>query len=538
MQRTFVLALLFLAGGALAILVAVRGASVFSTPDAPSDDGDVANTVPSADETIARAPTFGDWPSPAAALVLTGEAHGYLEPCGCSENQSGGFARRSDLFRQIRDKGWPVAGLDLGGTLKRSRKQSEFKFSAITDALRLLDYRGLGLGPEELRLGPAYLISKHVMPADGTPGLSFLGANETFFAVPDLEGGPKKVTIAELGDVKIGAAMVLGESKQRGLYPEGAAADATFTSPSEALTEVVQQFEEAGTQLEVLLSYSSLDESRRLAEQFPQLDVVVSAGGPEDPGGTPEMIGDTLLVTVGHKGKYAGVLAFYPQNTEQPLRYELVDLNRKHFRHDPAMDEVMKEYQRTLADNLSDLFADMPEDFPPGDGEYVGAAKCGECHKKAYEKWKSTKHAQAYVSLESGRDHFEGTWVERIHDPECLSCHVTGWNPQETRPIMSGFLPEAIAAERGQPHRYELLKGQQCENCHGPGSQHVDVMARWLKNADSVPQTDVASARAAVKIDLATARDQLCIQCHDYENSPEFEFDSYWKEVNHTGLRD
>ena len=27
------------------------------------------------------------WPEPQVALVLTGEQHGYLEPCGCSETQ-------------------------------------------------------------------------------------------------------------------------------------------------------------------------------------------------------------------------------------------------------------------------------------------------------------------------------------------------------------------------------------------------------------------------------------------------------------------
>lgn len=537
MQRTIVLAILVLAGGALAVLVAVRGASVFSTADdVPAKEIGDSESPPVS--SVAKAPTFGDWPQPAAVLVLTGEAHGYLEPCGCSENQSGGVARRSDLFKQIRAKGWPVAGLDLGGTLKRSRKQSEIKFGAITDALRLLDYRGLGLGPEELRLGPAFLISEHVLPADGSPGLSFLGANEVFFDVPEMEGGPKKTVVFDLNGVKAGAAMVLGESKQRGLYPEGSAADATFAPTAEALTQAVQQFEQAGTQLEVLLSYSSIEESRSLAKQFPQFDVVVSAGGPEDPDGKAELVGETLLVTVGHKGKYAGVLGFYPQDEKQPFRYELVDLNRDHFKHDPAMDVVMKEYQQTLIDNLADVFADMPEGFPPGDGQYVGAAKCGECHKKAYAKWKTTKHAAAYVSLTKGRENFEGSWVDRTHDPECLACHVTGWNPQEVLPLMSGFLPQEIAAERGEPHRFDLLKGQQCENCHGPGSGHVDVMSRWLNDADSVPQADFTAAKTAVKIDRATARDSLCIKCHDYENSPEFDFDKYWKEVDHTGLRD
>ncbi len=28
----------------------------------------------------------------------------------------------------------------------------------------------------------------------------------------------------------------------------------------------------------------------------------------------------------------------------------------------------------------------------------------------------------------------ERTWVKRNYDPECLSCHVTGWNPQNFFP--------------------------------------------------------------------------------------------------------
>ena len=54
-------------------------------------------------------------------------------------------------------------------------------------------------------------------------------------------------------------------------------------------------------------------------------------------------VGETLLVTVGHKGKYAGVLAIYPDEEKEPFRYELVDLDRHRFKHDPAMDEVMRE---------------------------------------------------------------------------------------------------------------------------------------------------------------------------------------------------
>jgi hypothetical protein len=549
MSRNLALGALLLVALGLAVLIAVRGSSLFTTEDRPTEDdpgaaSDAHGRSDAKSETAKSAtkpPTFHDWPAPAAVLVLTGEAHGYLEPCGCSEKQSGGVARRSDLLKQIRAKGWPVAGLDLGGTVRRTRKQAEFKFAAITSALRKLDYRGLGLGPEELKLGPAFLIAQHVPADDGSAGLAFLGANETFFDTPDLDGGPKKFVIADLGGVKVGAAMVLGDAQQRAVYPEGAAGDASFTPPADALKEVVSKLEAAGTRLNVLLSYCDLDESRALAKQFPQFRAVVSAGGPEDPAGEPEKIGDSWLVTVGHKGKYAGVLGIYPQDDKTPLRYELVDLSRERFKHDPAMDAVMAEYQQAIRDNISDVFADLTEVFPPREGTYVGAKKCGECHKQAFAKWTTTGHAAAYQTLAKGPHTYsleEGrTWIDRTRDPDCIACHTTGWEPQEVLPYVSGFLPQEVAAEKNEPHRFDLLQGQQCENCHGPGSKHSETLERWLKDAKSVPQAELAAANRSVHLDLGAAKQNLCVRCHDYENSPKFNFDEYWKKVDHKGLR-
>ena len=547
MARALGVGLAVLAAVGLTAFLVMRGPSLFPSagppagPPAAVKDGDPSphGDAPSAKAATAKPPAFTAWPAPAAVLVLTGEGHGYLEPCGCTENQSGGVARRSDLFKQLRGRGWAAAGLDVGGTVERTRKQTEFKFVAMTDALRKMGYKALGLGPEELRLQPAFLLGQHAPSETPGEGLAFLGSNEMFFGVPESElpGGPKRLTVFEIGGVKVGVAMVVGESRQRGIFPEGAGSDVAFTPPAEALAGVVKDLEAAGTGLNVLLSYADLDESRRLAEQFPQFAAVVSTGGPEDPRREPETVGKTLLVTVGHKGKHAGVLGVYPKDAKQPLRYDLVDLSKDRFRHDTAMDEVMREYQQTLRDNLSAVFADLPEGYPPGEGTYVGAAKCGECHKQAFAKWKTTKHAGAYESLAEGRPGFEGSWVARAHDPECLSCHVTGWNPQEAYPYVAGFLPREIAAERNEPHRFDLLKGQQCENCHGPGSGHVATFERWNKNPRSVTPAEQAAAKAAVKVHLATAKRSLCIGCHDLDNDPHFDFDTYWPKVQHTGLR-
>ena len=46
---------------------------------------------------------------PAAVLVITGEQDGYMEPCGCSEDQEGGLIRRYDLVERLHQRNWPTA---------------------------------------------------------------------------------------------------------------------------------------------------------------------------------------------------------------------------------------------------------------------------------------------------------------------------------------------------------------------------------------------------------------------------------------------
>src|ERR671932_217760 len=53
-------------------------------------------------------PLFPGWGKPDLALVLSGQQHGYLQPCGCSDPQYGGFTRRYNLVQGLKERGWPV----------------------------------------------------------------------------------------------------------------------------------------------------------------------------------------------------------------------------------------------------------------------------------------------------------------------------------------------------------------------------------------------------------------------------------------------
>ena len=84
------------------------------------------------------------------------------------------------------------------------------------------------------------------------------------------------------------------------------------------------------------------------------------------------------------------------------------------------------------------------------------------------------------------------------HYPDCVTCHVVGYRYQ------SGFV---------NPEETPELKDVGCEQCHGPGSKHVedDTVKMTTRGVDS------------------------CIECHDFEQSPGFaeSYQQRWKEIEH-----
>jgi hypothetical protein len=519
----------------VAAAVAGVGALVFALRPGPDDDResgrDLAAPPPE--------PLCEGWPSPAAVLVLTGEQHGYLEPCGCTERQMGGLERRADLVRQLREvKGWPVAALDLGGAPhpeRVKRVQERMKFTTTRAALRAMGYEAMAVGAEELQIGPEELFTIY-SNEDGSGDTSpeFLAANVTLYGQRDV-GTPLEWKLVEAGGVKVAVTSVIGNTVWRRLFGESAGVEQTnfgFEKPAAALARVLPLMQEAQPSLRVLLSHAEAAESRELAQQFPDFDVVVTAGGYEDGDREPEPIGKTLFLQVGQKGKHAGVLGIFPEGTEPRLRFELVDLDKDRFASSPEIHALMEQYVASLKTERPDRTE--PEfGHPRGPGyEYVGAETCGTCHKKAWTVWSNTRHSHAYESLATGGVRAkEARYIDRTFDAECLCCHTTGWDPQQAWRYRTGFVDLETT-----PH----LAGQQCENCHGPGSRHVELEQAWRQNGGAVTD-EMTAARKELQLQKETARTSLCVKCHDHDNSPTFDtpekpFEAqWWQKIAHPG---
>lgn len=529
------------------------GAATTDQPEPSLDDSQAAADPPAAKEVNkkekapsklrdkhageppSRKPVFDGWEKPALALVLSGEMHGYVEPCGCSLHQLGGLSRRANLFQQIKDRGWPVTAFDTGGVVSNpSRAQAKIKLRMALESLRQMEYAGIALGVEELLLGFDLLtFAENERPP-------FLSCNLTLFGDPGL-GPHVPKSILNVGGLKVGVTAVFGESlKPKVIRPGSDAAgqpqDIVILDPTESLRKTVAELEAERPDLLVLIAHAQRDETKELAAKFPQFDLIVSAGGPEDPDPRPQTIGKTLLVFPGQKGKNVAVVGLFPGNTEQRLRYELVALDEVRFKETESIRDQMRVYQETLT--VHNLVANEPAIEDPRNAElsvanpFVGAQVCGECHTQAYKKWKETGHAKATQSIKTGRKGQEATYISRIHDPECVACHVTGWDPGRGDPkdyyrYKTGFESEAVSAH---------LLGQQCENCHGPGGRHSELERQFQQ--DQKETEELAKFRDLAQLLVDDVGAKLCVKCHDGDNDPHFKtdgdvFQEYWEEIKH-----
>lgn len=466
------------------------------TPNAPVGPSPGAN---------ANDPPFKDWPKPKAVIVCSGMLMGYIEPCGCSgkENQKGGLSRRANFLKKLTADGWPIEAVDVGGQIDRFGKQAELKFLSVADALKAMHYSAIGFGADDLKL-PAESLTLGVTDLKQAQS-PFVSANVALFGFD--QGLTPRFRVDKVGGLKIGVTSILGDAEQKTINNP----DVAFKPAAAALAEVMPDLKKAGCDRLLLLAQASKEETLALLKKFPEFDFVVVSYGAPVPPPQPETAPDskTRLIEVSQKAEYVNVIGLF-DDAQNPVRFQRVALDA-HWGESRDMKQVMAGYQEQLKSlGLSGLGI-RPSAHPSGN-TFVGSETCGQCHTKAFAVWKKTPHAKALDTLAK-------LDPPRNFDPQCLSCHVTGWDPQRFHPFQGGY--ESLK-------KTPQLAHNGCENCHGPGSAHV---AAESGNADDKQRDE---ARAAMRVSFADA-EKGCLHCHDGDNSINFKFETYWPKVAHKG---
>ncbi|MCX6127096.1 MAG: cytochrome c family protein [Proteobacteria bacterium] len=149
------------------------------------------------------------------------------------------------------------------------------------------------------------------------------------------------------------------------------------------------------------------------------------------------------------------------------------------------MQQVVQGSREAASLAMKDIVIRRAQNLPSS--EFLGSDACITCHESAYKVWSASKHSVAFATIKK---------VGRTEDPDCVSCHVVGFEAK------GGF-----ASEQLSPH----LANVQCESCHGARKEHV------------------LNRLNRVKVDAKLA----CFSCHTPPHSPRFNFSSYWEKISH-----
>lgn len=413
----------------------------------------------------------GDAPGP-LAVVISGDTAGWIVPCGCTSNQSGGLPRRATLIGALRDK-TEVVVLDAGGTPGGRSLYDRLKYEAMLRGQQAMGAAALNLGAAEIALGPDAI--REIAERTGSPLVS---ANTS-----TADGRPlaEPLRIIKAAGRRLAVVGVVG--------PRYATAQVRVAPPREAVLTALGGAKGRYDAV-IVLAYLPEDELKQLAETLPEADVV--AGGPTGQSMPPRRIGPALLVSATRQGKFVARLSAPRPGAAARWSGEIVELTDR-FADDTeqlaGVDHFRQELaQQDLAPADTSFAPSLPDNVPAGFA-VAGTAKCRECHAEQWRVWEKSGHARAWQSLEKKGAHV---------DPACQRCHTTGYG------LPGGFVSARRSAERVQVG---------CESCHGPCREH-------------------AAEPKAHTPHFAMAASQ-CTACHDHENSPTFDSEPYWQKIRH-----
>lgn len=143
--------------------------------------------------------------------------------------------------------------------------------------------------------------------------------------------------------------------------------------------------------------------------------------------------------------------------------------------------------------------------------EVYGSDDCGECHDEVSTQWENSAHGHASVVQA-----FLDAWASEDNNPECLSCHTTGFNPDtgtyEKEGVGCATCHPSDPAEHPQKIMQTDISSRLCGQCH------VDTFAEWETSEHGQEELSCARCHNPHTNELkAGSMQDTCRACHKEE---------------------
>ncbi len=391
-------------------------------------------------------------------ILYTGNTNGQLEACRCPGNPYGGLSRQAEAITELRELYPNNITVDAGDMLAFSQDLNRFGY--LQRAFAKIGFDAVAMGEQDFALGVDVL--RGLATASPVP---YVSAN---LALPEL---PVATKIVERTGVRIGI-LSLTSPRCFGIGADTLPAGATLEDPSEAAARSLPDLA-AQSDILVCLFHGPIEDGRKLAERFPELDAVI-CGHEGASLQVPERVGKTWLLAPGRNGEWVGRLTLRLGEDGKAAEgdAQLIAMDDQIADH-PEVAQIIAEYQADVQGVLRAEVANANQD-PLSSPE-----ACAACHAEEYAQWQTTPHAAAAETLRK---------LDREFDPSCWDCHSS--------------TPLAAQAAR--------VPSVTCVSCHRVAE----------------PRTDGHGAVAPVAV-------ELCLECHTEGKSPHFAYEPYLAKVTH-----
>jgi hypothetical protein len=371
-----------------------------------------------------------------------------------------------------------------------------------------MGYGVMAVGERELALGYDYFRS---LTAD--TGMEVVNSNVVYGPTKSRVG--KDYAILDEGGVKVGFFSLYFHQSivgRRDAIDEGGfVAEDPIAAANRVLPKLHKKCD-----VVVLIAHGPWGQISDFLSEVSDFDFVIAAhdGGLDRTG---REVNGTTVMKAGNRGQTMGEVSFVvsPEGDVELSSMQSISV-KTNLPEDPEVAgmvrEMNDEYNKM---RRTETLQQQRRATAKGKGHsYLGDAICRRCHEDVYQAWLATPHALAYEALEE---------KGKQSDSDCVQCHTTG-NGDPTGFVL---LPdEVLKSDAGGPsfgHNGENaaepgavsagtetdFRAVQCEACHGKGTEHVRGGMDFLKVTESE-----------------------CTVCHDFKNSPDFDYGEYLPHVS------
>ena len=371
----------------------------------------------------------------------------------------------------------PMLMVDGGDLFGSRNKNEKYQSTFLAEMTSELGYDAIALGERDLNYGLPFLlemIEKFDLP--------FINANVRSGKTGELI--LPEFVVVERSGIKFGIVSVLDP---RHKIISMSAEDEVFQveEPVAVLRDLLPRLREQADSI-ILLSHLGEQGTEELLKEVTGIDMCV-IGHTSRNINAERVINDTAVFAAAFEGRYIGRANLFIDDVDgrvMAIDVGITALNDK-IENDEEMLARVEKYKGDLLEFKTAKRAEYPRTMGSDKESFLGDRACMACHEDAWKVYLNSPHRSAFASIRNKGQSFE---------PECLSCHTTGYQ------FKNGYSDESP---------FNKLANVQCEACHGYGSEHARDN-KWV----------------------AQAKDS-CTLCHDQKNSPEFDYAIYWDKIKH-----